>query len=569
MTLEFTPASIAALLAPHFRGARNRQRNAGRGDLVRALLFASVALLFALFVFAGFYRVLLYIGQFDEFTAPLTQRVLDTVSSFVLTILLASTIVTALATQYLSDDLSLLVSSPVPLPALYGARLVLTLLQSSWMVVLFSIPVYAAFAATAASPLLFLAAVALAFPPLVLIATCIGTMVTSALMAAFPARRVKEMLLLLSALFVVLLVFLIRVQQPERLLNPRSIYDVTEFFSSFSSPSSPFLPSAWTTSVLIAGRNGQALPAMPLLLLWSTGAALVVIGCWMARSLYAIGYSRAQESRPARLSSLPLVDRVLETLTGPFEPRFRSLLLKDLRTFLRDTTQWSQLLLLVALVVVYLYNFSVLPSNFTFATFYLQNLFSFLNLGLAGFVLAAVAVRFVFTSISSEGRAFWILRSSPLTMEKLLWSKFWTALPPLLLLSQVLTIASNHFLGATLFMTVLSSVTILFVTFGIVGLGVGMGAAFPKFKFENVTQIAGSSGGLLYMIAASSFVAAVLFLESIPVYLILDADFRGVPLTSRALAASILSLGLVLVLNLLTVALPMRWGRRKLDAMEI
>jgi ABC-2 type transport system permease protein len=569
LTLEFTPASIAALLAPYFRGIRNQHRNAGRGELLRTLLFASVGLLFALFVFAGFYRVLLYIGQFDEFTAPLTHRVLDTVSSFVLTVLLASTIVTALATQYLSDDLSLLMSSPVPLPALYGARLILTLLQSSWMVILFSVPVYAAFAATAASPSVFLAAVALAFPPLILIATCIGSMVTSALMAAFPARRVKEMLLFLSALFVVLLVFLIRVQQPERLLNPRSIYDVTEFFSTFSTPSSPFLPSAWTTSVLVAGRNGEALPAMPLLLLWSTGAALVVIGCWMARWLYGIGYSRAQESRPARLSSLPLVDRILETLSRPFEPRFRSLLLKDLRTFLRDTTQWSQLLLLVALVVVYLYNFSVLPANFTFATFYLQNLFSFLNLGLAGFVLAAVAVRFVFTSVSSEGRAFWILRSSPLTMEKLLWSKFWTALPPLLILSQILTIASNHFLGATLFMTVLSSVTILFVTFGIVGLGVGMGAAFPKFKFENVTQIAGSSGGLLYMIAASSFIAAVLFLESIPVYLILSADFRGVPLTSRALAASILSLGLVLVLNLLTVALPMRWGRRKLDAMEV
>jgi hypothetical protein len=53
------------------------------------------------------------------------------------------------------------------------------------------------------------------------------------------------------------------------------------------------------------------------------------------------------------------------------------------------------------------------------------------------------------------------------------------------------------------------------------------------------------------------------------VYLILSSDFRGVPLTRRALAASILSLGLVVVLNLLAVALPMRWGRRKLDAMEI
>ncbi len=152
MTLEFTPKDIGALLTPYFRGVRNRQRHAGRGDRLRALLFTSIGLLFALFVFAGFYRVLLYIGQFDEFTAPLTHRVLDTVSTFVLTVLLASTVVTALATQYLSDDLSLLVSSPIPLPALYGARLILTLLQSSWMVVLFSVPVYAAFAATAMAP---------------------------------------------------------------------------------------------------------------------------------------------------------------------------------------------------------------------------------------------------------------------------------------------------------------------------------------------------------------------------------------------------------------------------------
>ena len=101
MTLEFTPAQVVALLGPFFRGVSNGRRNAGRTDVLRAFLFVSVGFLFALFVFAGFYRVLLYIGQFDEFTAPLTHRVLDTVSTFILTVLLASSIVTALATQYL------------------------------------------------------------------------------------------------------------------------------------------------------------------------------------------------------------------------------------------------------------------------------------------------------------------------------------------------------------------------------------------------------------------------------------------------------------------------------------
>jgi ABC-2 type transport system permease protein len=569
LTFEYTPRQLAQLLVPSFQGVLNRRKNAARSDVLRASIFVAVGLVFALFVFGGFYRMLLYVGQFAEFTAPLTHRVLDTVSTFILTVLLASTIVTALSTQYLSEDLSLLVSSPVPLPALYGARLALTIAQASWMVVLFSVPIYAAFAATAPSPAFFLAAVALAFPPLLVISAAAGSMLTSVLMAVFPARRVREMLVLLGALFVILLVFLIRVQQPERLLNPRSIYDVAEFFSAFRTPSSPLLPSAWTTSVLVAGLRAEPLPGMPIALLWSSAGALVVIGCWLARGIYRQGYSRAQESRPARLSALPAFDRLLERLARPLEPRFRSLLLKDLRTFLRDTTQWSQLLLLLALVVVYLYNFSVLPSNFTFATFFLQNVFSFLNLGLAGFVLSAVAVRFVFTSVSSEGRAFWILRSAPLTMEKLLWSKFWTAVPPLLVLSQVLTLASNHFLGATGFMIALSSVTILFVTFGIVGLGVGMGAAFPKFKFENVTQIAGSSGGLLYMIASTTFVAVVLFLEAIPVYLILSAQFRQIPLSGRALAVSLLCLAAVVAVNLAAVFVPMRLGRRALDALEI
>lgn len=569
MTLEFTPGQIVALLTPSAQALRNSRRRASRGDWLRVLLFGAVALVFGLFVFAAFYRVLLYIGQYAEFTAPLTHRVLDTVSTFLLTVLFASTIVTALSTQYLSEDLSLLVSSPVPLPALYGARLVLTTVQASWMVVLFSIPIYAAFALTAPAPSHFLAAVALALPPLVVIASATGTMLTSVLMAVFPARRVRELLVLLGAIFVVLLVFLIRVQQPEKLLNPRSIYDVTEFFAAFQTPSSPLMPSQWATNILIASRRAEPIPLMPLALLWSSAAAAVVIGCWMARGIYFRGYTRAQESRPARFSSLPAIDRFLEGLARPFEVRFRSLLLKDLRTFMRETTQWSQLLLLVALVVVYLYNFSVLPANFTFATFYLQNLFSFLNLGLAGFVLSAVAVRFVFTAVSTEGRAIWILRASPITSEKLLWSKFWTALLPLLVLSQVLTLASNYFLGATAFMTVLSSFTILFVTAGIVGLGVGMGAMFPKFKHENVTQIAGSSGGLLYMIASTSFIAVVLVLEAVPVYLFLSAQYRSAPLRPGSIAIIAACLLGVVVVNALVVRLPMKWGARRLNAMEI
>jgi hypothetical protein len=42
-----------------------------------------------------------------------------------------------------------------------------------------------------------------------------------------------------------------------------------------------------------------------------------------------------------------------EWITRPFPDVLRAIMLKDVKTFLRDTTQWSQLFLLVALVVVY------------------------------------------------------------------------------------------------------------------------------------------------------------------------------------------------------------------------
>ncbi len=80
------------------------------------------------------------------------------------------------------------------------------------------------------------------------------------------------------------------------------------------------------------------------------------------------------------------------------------LLVKDLKVFLRDTTQWSQLLLLVALALVYLYNFRVLDlDRIPYMSGVVKNAYAFVNLAMAAFVLSAVAVRFVFPAVSRRG----------------------------------------------------------------------------------------------------------------------------------------------------------------------
>jgi len=62
--------------------------------------------------------------------------------------------------------------------------------------------------------------------------------------------------------------------------------------------------------------------------------------------------------------------------------------------------------------------------NLPIKAVYLQNLFSFLNIGLAAFVLTAIVARFVFPSVSREGEAFWIVQAAPVSLKNSSGSSF-------------------------------------------------------------------------------------------------------------------------------------------------
>src|SRR5439155_23806628 len=115
---------------------------------------------------------------------------------------------------------------------------------------------------------------------------------------------------------------------------------------------------------------------------------------------------------------------------------------------------------------VYVFNIKALPLHRGEAvTFFYVTLVSFLNLGLAGFVLASIAARFIFPAVSLEGRQMWLLRSSPLDLRALLWSKYWVGTVSLVLLALLLTGLPNVLLPVGPFMMVMGLVTIVGLTF--------------------------------------------------------------------------------------------------------
>jgi ABC-2 type transport system permease protein len=191
------------------------------------------------------------------------------------------------------------------------------------------------------------------------------------------------------------------------------------------------------------------------------------------------------------------------------------LLIKDLKVLTRDTTQWSQLLILLALIVIYLFNLYKLPVEIVQD---LRQIIFFLNIGFVGFIIAAVASRLVFPAVSLEGRSFWMLRSAPITVRTLLWEKFLAGSGPLVILSMILISFSIYFLRVDGFMSLVALSTVFLLTVGISALATGLGAVFSDFRIDNPEEAVTSSGGVIYMLAAVFYITLVLIIEATPVY---------------------------------------------------
>ena len=244
----------------------------------------------------------------------------------------------------------------------------------------------------------------------------------------------------------------------------------------------------------------------------------------------------------------------------------RELVMKEIRLFFRDTTQWSQLILLAVLVVVYVFNVKFLPVTGEGVTFFVANLIPFLNLVLAGFVLASVAARFIFPGISLEGRTMWLLRSSPLSMRDLLWSKFWVGTIPLLFLAVGIVLVTGLLMKVSTFIMMVSLFTITMMTFGISGLAIGFGTLFPRFETENAAQIPTSFGGLLFMMASIVMIGVVITLEARPVFSYLASVSFG---SARDPLEMVWGFGLSALVCIVATLAPIRLALRRLETVDV
>ena len=166
-----------------------------------------------------------------------------------------------------------------------------------------------------------------------------------------------------------------------------------------------------------------------------------------------------------------------------------------------------------------------------------------------------------------EGRMIWPLRSSPLDVRTLFMTKYWVGTIPLMAVALPLIVLTNIILDATTLILVITTVAMIGITFAMAALALGFGALYPNYDTDNMTEISTSFGGLVFMMAAVSYLGGVVILLAWPVYRFLLLQFETPGVTAGVLPLVLGALG-ALALTAVCIVMPLRVGVAKVRKLE-
>ncbi|MDF1526513.1 MAG: hypothetical protein P1S59_09645 [bacterium] len=533
----------------HFRFGKGKDLLWFLGVLLLGLVFIKLDNIF-------FSRLIAAIQEKLEFLAPfLLQQLIHTLFLSFFGLLTLSSMSSAISGFYMSREIPFLVTSPVSPTAFIYQRLTLVFVQSSWMILIFGSPPFFAYAGRLGLGWSFIAGWVPAFFLLVTIPVVLGSTLAMLLMKLLPASRVNQAVSFISLAVAAMIIMLFRMSRPERLFMDVPTEQVMDFVKAMTVPEFSFMPTSWATRAVVSLSTEGAGKVYwnNILALFATSAFMLFLFYSVFRCFYRSSLASVDEGRvKKRRKSITLVERIMNR----YHPVTGSYITKDILLFARDPSRWTQLFLLGALVVLYVYNACTFPMG---GMFY-KNLVAFLNLAISGFVLSALCVRFVFPSVSLEGQALWITLSSPVSMKRFFMAKYLFAALPLCLLALILTITTNLVMGVRGGMMILSSVASLAMALALTGLSLGMGALYPRFDFENEAQIPASPAGVASMILSLGYIGFMVVFLAAPVYRLFAGRMGLSALTSGDAIFGLIGAG---VLSLLVGVIPLGAGLRK------
>ena len=490
-------SAVAAILGAKARAMGHAVASVrGESKLkVGVVSVAAVALwLGALKLFLASFRFLRH-GAFDPAggAAGLADivmgRLLSVFALALFLMLIFSNVLIAFTTLYRSREVEYLVQSPLPWRSLFIVRFIESVFISSWASAFLGSPLILAYGTTGDASPVFYAAAAAFYAPFVCIPAALGAIVAMTLVRLMP--RLNAWILSGVGLVTAGLLFAFFRSK----VDIDRLTDVSTLLDASARTQSPFLPSHWLARGILAAAEGHVRESLFNFLLLLSNALMLT---WLATELAARIFHRGWSSRigqdRARLK--PLGRGVLGRLDSwlAFLPAStRALVVKDIRLFWRDATQWSQFVVFFGLMAFYVANLR--NHGFAGESLLWRTWVACLNMAACSLILATLTSRFVYPLISLEGRRFWIVGLAPVTFRRLVLQKFCLSVATCASFTVALVVLSGFILRLQLLPYALSIYCIVMTNLGLSGLAVGLGALYPNFQEDNPARIVSGMGG--------------------------------------------------------------------------
>jgi ABC-2 type transport system permease protein len=550
--------------------------NHGRVLLSQSLLRLSTILFCSAIFWAGlfllFFEGFRFLQEYIKVTSEIYEYIFGIFFLSLLIMLLVSTGIILYAALFRSREASFLLSTPAPEDRVFAHKFIEAMGFSSWGFLLLGSPMMVAYGITSGAPWPFYP-VALAYHlAFVAIPGGIGAVLAILLANLMPRQR-RTVLIGTGTLLLGGLVY----TGMQVWTTPGSTLSnewMNALLGRLEFSTNRLLPSRWIAAGLLRSARGEWADGLFYLMVTVSHAMLAYLAAAVvARDLYRVGYSRVLGGRSARRHfGWYGADAAFHRLFGFIPEPIRLLILKDLRTFRRDPTQWSQFLIFFGLLAFYFVNIRRL--GYDVQSPYFRNLLSFLNLAVTALILSTFTSRFIFPMLSLEGRNLWLLGLFPVPRRSIIWGKFAFAAGISLVATEALILLSGLMLKVGGLMLGLHAAIVAVLCFGLSAISVGLGARLPNLREEDPSKIAAGFGGTLNLLVSLAFIALVIAPPAVLSHLYFAGRGSGIyevigrqseaVLHTRLLIAG----GISLVVGAIATVVPMRIGIRAFERME-
>ncbi len=494
------------------------------GAAAIAVLMLSVAG-FILAMSVGLLRLLQSPGLREAFpeVGSLLARVPALVIALSFLAILGTSFGVSLQALYLADDLDFLLSAPIPIRAVFVAKLLQAILPNLALAALGALPLLVGLGVSSGYNLLYYPLAALMLVGAALAAGGLGSLLVMAVVRIFPARRVAEVLGATVALVSVVCSQSAQFAR-EASMGHRQVSAALRLLASLDTPWSPL---AWPGRALTGVGEGRWLAGagFGLLALGAAGLAFWV-ALTSAERLYYSGWARIQASPRRRAARAPrrVSARAVTVPAARFLPRaVAAIVAKDWAVLRRDLRNLSQLITPLILGVVYAMMLlrtggfsggeeSVAP---VWLLLGLRSAMGYANIGIALFVGWTMLQRLAALGFSHEGRNYWIVKSAPVSAGQLLAAKFLAAYVPSLAISLgfvgMLAILQRN--GGTLWFSLPAVALCLAAADGV---SLAFGVAGARMDWEDPRQMVSFASGCLSALVSGAVLGTGLGLFALP-----------------------------------------------------